>query len=127
MDYWVNYFYRYLVQKREDYSRELIKKRRNHQNKEKYGEIWRVDIFPKWEEHWDYNNHRPQNLYKMQEVKKKKKGGAGLLEGICSCFNKRANSQSAAGGTNPNISLQAYDHPSIIDSHKKYSESHYIG
>ncbi len=30
MDYWVNYFYKFLVQKREEDSKELIKKRRNN-------------------------------------------------------------------------------------------------
>jgi len=59
MDYWVNYFFSYLIKKREENSRKIMIKRRNNENKEKISEIWRVDIFPKWEEHWDYNNHRP--------------------------------------------------------------------
>jgi hypothetical protein len=46
---------------------------------ERLSEIWRLDIFPHWEEHWDYRSHKPINYKKINEP--------GFWKSVCSCLS----------------------------------------
>jgi len=75
---WEQYF-RFLLLQRKDKNKELIgsgRELKKQAEKEKLSEVWKVDILPNWESHWDYEKRQPKNLDQLHDPKvKKAKGG----------------------------------------------------
>lgn len=36
-------------------------------NMERLSDVWRIDIFSKWEDHWDYAASKPKNLLNFEK------------------------------------------------------------
>jgi hypothetical protein len=53
------------LQKKEEQLLEKKNPRRVFE-KEKLSEIWKVDILPNWEAHWDYRNTKPKGFSVLQ-------------------------------------------------------------
>ena len=75
---WEQYF-RFILLQRKDKNKELIgsgRELKKQAEKEKLSEVWKVDILPNWESHWDYEKRQPKNLDQLHDPKvKKAKGG----------------------------------------------------
>lgn len=72
---WERYF-RLLLLQRKDKSKGRVNKgiqQRKQAEKERLSEIWKVDILPNWETHWDYERRQPQNLDQLFVQKTSKK------------------------------------------------------
>lgn len=66
---WVNYLGALLIQKREKYREQRENFHKTYFNKEKIEEIWNTDIFPHWDNHWDYRLKRPKHKKYQNFVK----------------------------------------------------------
>lgn len=60
---WEKYFKLQLVERKKSLNRTTNSKR--NIEKEKLSEIWKVDILPHWENHWDYKSSKPKGFESM--------------------------------------------------------------
>jgi hypothetical protein len=57
---WEKYFKLHLVERKKGLNKMRTSKR--GQEKERLSEIWRIDILPHWENHWDYRSSKPKGF-----------------------------------------------------------------
>jgi hypothetical protein len=88
---WERYFRLILLQKKEEQLLEKKNPRRVFE-KEKISEIWKVDILPNWEAHWDYRNTKPKGFSVMQSKGKNMEAPKG--NGFWSFFKRGRKSES---------------------------------
>lgn len=62
---WIAFIYNILNDRRIARKNERMEHKQVTQQ-EKLSEVWKVDIFAKWDSHWDYSHSKPKNLYKYE-------------------------------------------------------------
>jgi len=93
---WERYF-RFILLQRKDKNKELKNtegEQKRQAEKEKLSEIWKVDILPNWESHWDYEKRKPKNVEQLYDPKSKNKKtakkGSGRQQGsIWNIFRRK--------------------------------------
>ncbi|KAL4441362.1 hypothetical protein ABPG74_013657 [Tetrahymena malaccensis] len=84
---WIAFLYNDLNDKRQQRKNKAsITPEQKQINQERINEIWRLDIFSKWEDHWDYTSSKPKNITKYEKKQQK----SNFLSSICSCLSKRS-------------------------------------
>ncbi|KRX09995.1 Sec7 domain [Pseudocohnilembus persalinus] len=76
---WIQLMYYKLKQKRKEITKKITLKRRKQINREQISEIWKADIFPHWEKHWDYKLDKPKHFQKRNN---------SFFSQFCKCFVK---------------------------------------
>lgn len=109
---WINHLYKVLIQRRQEISLKFSNKRKLRDNYERIDEIWRVDIFPNWEKHWDYTKHQPKHLNRYDASKQSRVDS--ILKYVCSCFSKSKSNDYTRNKTlmiraQKNSDLQRFD------------------
>jgi cytohesin/brefeldin A-inhibited guanine nucleotide-exchange protein len=86
---WERYFRLLIIHRKNSqlYSLQTLQNKRRAE-KEKITEIWKIDILPNWEFHWDYQNRKPKNtgvVKGIQQISKKKKPAkeSSILRWLC--------------------------------------------
>lgn len=107
---WERYFRLTLVKKKE----QLIEKKNNKraQEKEKLSEIWKIDILPNWEFHWDYQRNKPRGFDQIKNGRlsnKTKKTQTNEHKGIAGFFSFLWKKSKASPNKNKHLVLDEVD------------------
>eukprot|EP00357_Protocruzia_adherens_P030422 CAMPEP_0114996366 /NCGR_PEP_ID=MMETSP0216-20121206/14262_1 /TAXON_ID=223996 /ORGANISM="Protocruzia adherens, Strain Boccale" /LENGTH=1486 /DNA_ID=CAMNT_0002360545 /DNA_START=178 /DNA_END=4638 /DNA_ORIENTATION=+ len=86
----------------------LLRRRIDEDVREKLTEVWKNDILPYWDEHWDYATNAPKRLHQEQRSKRKRyKSLLSLI--LCGCGRKNKKKPVADIIDSPdNLSAKGY-------------------
>lgn len=93
---------------------QLIEKKNNKraQEKEKLSEIWKIDILPNWEFHWDYQRNKPRGFDQIKNGRlsnKTKKTQTNEHKGIAGFFSFLWKKSKASPNKNKHLVLDEVD------------------